>query len=140
MKTKVLRYFLYCLPLLLLLLMYPSFAQDRRGATFIHCQHSVTGEGMEVKCTPTPQKPVIYAKTGKSMTCKDCHAEEKISEKWRAGHRPCVECHKTDFLKADATICYNCHLSNDPSQQKSKKTLKLKPLPNAKSTPDKRVK
>lgn len=121
------------------LFLVPGLADSRQagkaGARFIHCQHSVAG--LTGECAAPPQKPVVYQKTNKAFVCDDCHASEKLSDKtWRPGHRPCVTCHKRDFLKADATICYNCHVSNDPAQRPPK----LKPLPGAGSEPDRPVK
>lgn len=119
--------------LVLSLYLLPSFGQTSGvGAKFIHCQHSVAG--ITGDCAAPPQQPVVYPKTKKALVCEDCHASAKISDKtWRPGHRPCVDCHKRDFLKADATICYNCHVSNDPAQ----KPAKFKPLPPSNSEPDK---
>lgn len=119
--------------LLVGLYLVPSFGDDlpKVGAKFIHCQHAVPG--LTGECAAPPQKPFVYQKTGKALNCEDCHASSKITDKaWRPGHRPCVECHKRDFLKADATICYNCHTSNDPAQ----KPAKFKPLPPNGSLPD----
>jgi hypothetical protein len=129
------RRWLFTLVLALPVALYlvPGFAADspRAGAKFIHCQHSVSG--LTGTCAAPPQKPVVYQKTGKAFTCTDCHGGEKVTDKnWRPGHRPCVECHKRDFLKADATICFNCHTTNDPAQ----KPAKLKALPPAGSEPD----
>jgi hypothetical protein len=122
---------LLAVPIALYLL--PGFAQtgNKGGyARFIHCQHSVSG--LKGECTAKPQSPVQYK--SKALVCEDCHGSEKITDKtWRPGHRPCVECHKRDFLKADASICYNCHETNDPAQ----KPPKFKALPAAGSEPDK---
>lgn len=126
---------LLAVPVVLFLI--PGFAQEggpKGGARFIHCQHSVAG--LTGECSAPPQNPVVYPKTGKALVCEDCHKSEKITDKnWRPGHRPCVDCHKRDFLKADATICYNCHLTNDPGQ----KPPKLNKLPPPGSEPDKRA-
>src|SRR5690242_2330961 len=111
MRRRWLLPLVLAIPVALYLL--PSFANEQQpkvGARFIHCQHSVSG--LSGTCEAPPAKPVVYQKTGKAFVCADCHGAEKISDKnWRPGHRPCVECHKRDFLKADASICYNCHES-----------------------------
>jgi hypothetical protein len=128
--------FAFVLASSVLLYLFPGFAQElpKVGAQFIHCQHTIDGSKPEGgKCAATPDKPVAYK--NKKFACTDCHQSEKIADKnWRPGHRPCVECHKRDFLKSDATICYNCHITNDPAQ----KPPKFKPLPKEGSEPDNR--